>query len=36
MQFSEDIANAMAPGTELEDRLMEMVGRHEVDLLDEN
>lgn len=35
-QFSEDIEKAMAPGTEIDRRLKEMVADGELDLMDEN
>ena len=35
-QFSEDIEKAMAPGTEIDKRIKEMIANEEIDLLDEN
>ena len=35
-QFSDDIENAMAPGTEIDKRIKEMIANEEIDLLDEN
>ena len=35
-QFSGDIERAMAPGTEVDKRIKEMIANEEIDLLDEN
>ena len=35
-QFSDDIEKAMAPGTEIDKRIKEMIANEEIDLLDEN
>ena len=35
-QYSEDIANAFAPGGNIEGKLLDMVENQQIDLLDEN